>query len=144
MHVAVRLAATRIRYGSRVHEHPGTRTVGVKVVRQRVGKVIADRVVVVRAVAVDSCHEVRMLRQLLNIYRGALRPGPFTKVVGSAEMDRNAATEIRQREIGLSVTTISGSQQRKQRLILIDREELPVGKCPAFRREIETYHSDLG
>ncbi len=45
--------------GGRVHEHlPGTRTVGVKVVRQRVGKVIADRVVVVRAVAVDSCHEV--------------------------------------------------------------------------------------
>jgi hypothetical protein len=51
--------------------------------------------------------------------------------------------QVGKSKIGLAVAAISGSEQRKQRLILVDGQELSIALSPTFRREIETEEPDL-
>lgn len=43
--------------------------------------------------------------------------------------------EVGESERGPAITTVSGAQERKERLILIDRQELPIAERPALGRK---------
>ena len=49
-----------------------------------------------------------------------------------AHVDRSPAPHVRQAEVRLPIATISGSEEREQGLILIDREKLPVALRPTL------------
>src|SRR3546814_4633088 len=52
-----------------------------------------------------------------------------------ADMNRNPALEIWQRERCLSVSAVRRAQQRKQRLVLVNGQGLTIAQCPALRSE---------
>src|SRR5690348_17328463 len=52
-------------------------------------------------------------------------------------MHRRIALHIGQREIGFPVTAIGRAQEREQRGILTERQDLPVAKCPALGSEVK-------
>jgi hypothetical protein len=58
-------------------------------------------------------------------------------------MDRRSALEVRQRKISLPVTAIGCSQDRKQRLILVDGQQLTIAKRPTPGGEVPRYHFDF-
>jgi hypothetical protein len=58
-------------------------------------------------------------------------------------MDRRPPSKVRQRKGGLTVSAERRSQQRKKRLILTDREKLPVADRPANWGEIKGDPFDL-
>jgi hypothetical protein len=58
-------------------------------------------------------------------------------------MHGHMASQVRQRKTCYPVAAVSGSQKREKRLILIDRQELPSTKCPAFGGKTETEDSDF-
>jgi hypothetical protein len=60
-----------------------------------------------------------------------------------AEVQGRVPLQVRQGEGHGTVAAVSGPEQRKQSLFLIDGQELSVAKGPAFRREIETEDSDF-
>ena len=60
-----------------------------------------------------------------------------------ADVEWHAPLEIRQREVDPPVATVSGAQQRKERLVLIDGQQLSVAQRPAFRRKAEGEYPDL-
>src|SRR6185295_1171446 len=64
-------------------------------------------------------------------------PGALT------EMDRYPALQVRQRERRLPVAAVHRAEQREQRLVLRDRQELAVTERPALRRERPGEDADL-
>jgi hypothetical protein len=60
-----------------------------------------------------------------------------------AEVKWGSSPKIGQRECGLTVPTVSGSEKRKQLLILIDGKQLTVTKRPPLGRESPGDHFDL-
>src|SRR5215510_11499660 len=62
----------------------------------------------------------------------------------SAEVNWSAATQIGERESSAPVAAVGSAQNREERLVLIDRQHLPVTHRPAFRCEVKADHSDLG
>ena len=92
--------------------------------------------------------EVRMLRQFGRDQRVLLLAAAFTQHARHEArsvpgMDRRATAQVGQCERGLAVAAIGRAEQRKQRLVLADREQLPRTDRPAARREIESEHPDL-
>src|SRR5436305_5639876 len=63
--------------------------------------------------------------------------------VAAAHVDGHAAAKIRQSEIDPAVAAIRRAEQRKQRLILIDGQKLPVAERPALRREGERHNANF-
>ena len=58
--------------------------------------------------------------------------------VAAGEMHRRAALQVGQREGDAAVAAVLRAQQREQRLVLVDRQQLAVAQGPAARRERET------
>src|SRR5260370_40552185 len=58
-------------------------------------------------------------------------------------MDGHNPLEVGQRKIHASIAAVGGTQEREQRLVLIDRQKLSVAKRPPLRRETETHDLDL-
>ena len=58
-------------------------------------------------------------------------------------MDRRPAAQVRQREGGLPVTAVSGAEKGEQRLVLVDRQKLPVAERPTLGREIPRNNFDF-
>src|SRR4051812_7085841 len=61
-----------------------------------------------------------------------------------AKMDRHLPPQVWQGERGLPVASVGCTEQREQRLVLIDRQKLSVAQRPAFRWEIERDNLDFG
>ena len=61
----------------------------------------------------------------------------------AADVDRRPALQVRQGEVRLPVPAEGGAEQREQRLVLVDRQELPVAQRPALRGEHEAHDPDL-
>src|SRR5947209_11631911 len=59
-------------------------------------------------------------------------------------MHRRVALHVGQREIGLAVAAIGGAEQREQRGVLRQRQDLPVAERPALGREVEREDTDFG
>jgi hypothetical protein len=60
-----------------------------------------------------------------------------------ALMYRGATPEIREPECGPAISTVSCPEERKQRRILRDRQQLSIAKSPSTRREVEAKHLNL-
>src|ERR1035438_6351518 len=60
-----------------------------------------------------------------------------------ADMHRHAPLQIRQSEVSLSIAAIGRAENRKQRLILVDRQQLAIAKRPALGREVERENPDF-
>src|SRR6266704_1850189 len=60
-----------------------------------------------------------------------------------SRMHRRIALHVRKSEIALAVTAICGAEQRKERGVLAERQNLPVTKRPALGRKVEGKNSDL-
>ncbi len=84
-----------------------------------------------------------MLRELLDVQGDGRGTRLLAQGMARALVHRTPASEIRKSEIRLSVAAIGRAQQRKQRLILVDGQELPVAESPAFRREVERKQPDF-
>ena len=60
-----------------------------------------------------------------------------------AGLHRRPALEVGQGEVALAVAAVGGAQQREQRGVLRDRQQLAVAPGPAPRREVERENSDF-
>src|SRR4051794_13334097 len=60
------------------------------------------------------------------------------------DVDRRPALEVRQGEVHPSVAAERSAEQREQRLVLVDGQELPVAEGPPLRRKDKAHDSDLG
>ena len=58
-------------------------------------------------------------------------------------MDRGAALSVREGEGGLTVAPKGRAEQREQRLILVNRQQLPVALRPSLRCEVEGHDADF-
>src|SRR5258708_15049702 len=67
----------------------------------------------------------------------------FAEGMSVAYADGNLPLKIGESEIDAPVTAKSGAQQTKERLVLIDGQQLAVAHRPTFRRKIETHDSDF-
>ena len=56
----------------------------------------------------------------------------------------NATAKVRQAESFLTVAAVGRAEERKERLVLTDRQRLTVAESPAFGREVETHDPDFG
>ena len=79
---------------------------------------------------------MRVLRHFRNRKRVRLLAAFLAQRVTAADVDRRAAAQVGQREIDSSIAAKGRAQQREQRLVLIDGQELAVTQRPALRREI--------
>src|SRR5205823_11735665 len=61
----------------------------------------------------------------------------------AADVDRDRALQIRQREGALAVAAVCRAEQREESGVLRDRQDLPVAPGPASRREVEGEDADL-
>jgi hypothetical protein len=55
-----------------------------------------------------------------------------------ADMHWHASLKIGQAKRGAAVAAVGGAENGKQRLVLIDRQQLPIAESPAFGRKIPT------
>src|SRR5690348_16609095 len=62
----------------------------------------------------------------------------LTQYDAAANVHRHAALQVREGEVYSSVAAIGGAENGKQRLVLIDRQQLPITESPAFGRKIPT------
>jgi hypothetical protein len=69
--------------------------------------------------------------------------GRLTEGEGTALVHGASAAQVRQSEIRLPVAAVGRTQQREQRLILVDGQKLPIAERPAFRREVERKQPDF-
>src|SRR5258708_21437883 len=67
----------------------------------------------------------------------------FAEGMSVAYADGNLPLKIGESEIDAPVTAKSGAQQTKERLVLIDGQQLAVAHRPTLRRKIETHDSDF-
>jgi hypothetical protein len=58
-------------------------------------------------------------------------------------VDRNTSPKIRQRKGGFTIPSVRGSEQRKQRLILVDRKQLTTALGEALWDNAERDQKDL-
>jgi hypothetical protein len=58
-------------------------------------------------------------------------------------MYSDAASEVRELKRRPAVTAINCSEEREQRRILRNRQQLPTAKSPPSRREVEAKHLNL-
>src|ERR1035441_6871219 len=63
--------------------------------------------------------------------------------MSAAESHRDATLQVRQGEGLCPVASIRGAEQRKERRVLVDRQELAIGLRPAFGCERERKNPDF-
>ena len=85
---------------------------------------------------------MRMRRKLPDSQLGCLRATGRAEVVGRSARARagaysHAAAEVRKCERRLAVTDVRRTEQREQRLVLVDWKQLPRAERPTLGREVE-------
>ena len=68
----------------------------------------------------------------------ACSPPRSPQRVPAAGVDWRTPPQVGQRKVGPAVSTEGRAEQREQRLILVDRQELTIAQRPALRRETRT------
>src|SRR5215471_10236875 len=91
---------------------------------------------------------MRMGRYLGFEERHRVRASGFSEIVQGksgplAWMHRRVALHVRESKIGLAVSSICGPQQREQRRVLAEGQDLAITKGPALRRKVEWKDSDF-
>ncbi len=142
LHVEMRLASPVVGERARAHRgEAGRVAVGL---RKRTGQEVAGGDGDIRVVRLRrrACR-VHVRGQLANRQRVRLLPAALPQRVPASPMDRHATPKIGQREIHPSVAAVGRPQQREQRLVLVDRQQLAVAQRPALRREPEGHDPDF-
>jgi len=86
---------------------------------------------------------VRVLGNFVRI-QGMIYFAPhLTQIVAGARMNRRGPLKVGQAKVLDAIAAVSCSQNGEKRLILVDRQKLPVGQRPAFGRKIESEEGDL-
>src|SRR5207237_2679743 len=85
-----------------------------------------------------------VLRHLLLGEGDTATPRRFAESVAVPYVNRDISLKIWQPEGRLAIAAVGRAEQREERLVLVDRQQLPVTHRPAFRREIETHDPNLG
>src|SRR4051794_6364134 len=85
-----------------------------------------------------------MGRQLVDRQGVALLTATLTKRVAAADVDRRLTLQVWEREVDPTVPAERRPEQREQRLVLVDWQELTVTQGPPFRGEPEAHDPDLG
>src|SRR5687768_822991 len=68
----------------------------------------------------------------------------LTEGMPAADVDRGSSALVGQREVHAAVTAERRAEEREERLVLVDRQQLPIALRPSFRREDETHNPDFG
>jgi hypothetical protein len=68
---------------------------------------------------------------------------PFAQDKSIPGMEWNPALQVRQSEGSHSITAVGGAENGKERLILVDRQQLAIAEGPALRREIPADEFDF-
>jgi hypothetical protein len=84
-----------------------------------------------------------MHRRLLDAERDLLHAGRLRQYEPVALVDRKPSAQIRQCKCALAVAPVGGADQLEERLVLRDRQQLPLAEHPARRGEVATEHPDL-
>src|SRR5262249_17029505 len=67
----------------------------------------------------------------------------FAQRVTAADVDRHPRLQIGQGEVHAPVAAERGAEQREQRLVLIDGQQLPVAQSPALGGKTKRKDSDF-
>src|SRR5687767_5301190 len=86
---------------------------------------------------------MNMRRQLRDRKRVRLLAALFTEGMPTADVDRGASALVRQGKVDAPVAAECRAEQREERLVLVDRQQLPVAERPAFRGENKTHDPDF-
>ena len=70
-------------------------------------------------------------------------PAKLAQGETAAKMHRNAPLEIREAKGDPAIAAVIGSEEGKERLVLINGQQLPITKCPSFRGEIKRDNADF-
>src|SRR5438552_142278 len=86
---------------------------------------------------VHALQEVNVRRQFGDGDRVVILSAYLAQGMALAHVQRGAALQVRQAEVDAAVSAIGGAEQREERLILIDWQELAIAHRPALRRKVE-------
>src|SRR5438552_11176080 len=86
---------------------------------------------------------MHMRRNLVNRQRMCLFATGLAEDDSTADVDWHLGLQIRQAKGDPAVAAVGRAQQREERLVLVDGQELPVALRPAFRGEIEADYFDF-
>src|SRR5215213_7807522 len=86
---------------------------------------------------------MRVRRQLRNRQRVRLLATPLAQGMSAAHMNWRAPAVVGKRKVHAPVTAEGRAEQREQRLVLVDRQELPVAQRPALGSEDEGHDPDF-
>src|SRR5438309_1686185 len=92
---------------------------------------------------IGGIRDMNMLRHFRNSHRMRLLAAFLAQDKALTEMNRHLATEVRQREIDAPVAAIGSAEQGEQRLVLVDRQQLAVAKCPPLGGEVERHDPEF-
>ena len=141
--IEMRLAPAGVRYGAGAKRNQVTRWL-VELVggpRQDV------RVGTAGELCVAICHrgveQVGVRRQLRDGERVSLLSPTLAQRMSAPDMDRGTPPQVREGEVYPSIATERRPQQREERLVLVDWQQLPVAESLALGREAEGHEPDL-
>jgi len=86
---------------------------------------------------------VRMLRHLRSYKRMRRFTGGFSLRVPVSDVNWHSSLKVRELEGRCTISSVHCAQQRKERLILVDRKCLPIAKRPASRWKIKAESPDF-
>ena len=138
----MRLTAANVGHGFRIE---GAQVLHrpVNRVRRAVGQQVAGWKVG-GAGGTDGVRTMEMLGHL-RLREGVRRlAASFAEGVCGTHVNRRAGLQVWQREVDSTIATERRPEQGKQRLILVDGQQLPVAQSPSFRRKTETHNPDFG
>src|SRR5437588_11261334 len=84
-----------------------------------------------------------MRRQLGDRERMRLLASSLAERVTTAHVNRRTSLQVWQPEVNAPIAAVGCAEQTEERLILIDRQKLPVAERPALRWKHETHDSDF-
>jgi hypothetical protein len=71
--------------------------------------------------------------------RMRLFPSPFAQGMPASDVNGRTRAKVRQGKVNPTVSAKSSTQKGKQSLVLVNWQELPIGKRPPFRSKIEAH-----
>src|SRR5436190_22462783 len=87
---------------------------------------------------------MEMGRYFRNQKRVRLLAPSFSENKTRSHVNRHATYQVREAKVHAAVAAIGGAEEGEERLVLVDRQQLPVAERPPLRREAKTHDSDFG
>ena len=144
LHVEMRLAAADVGDASPAFMRDQVRAAAIERSADAARAALPSPAFGVAGVGRCALRDVRVRRQLGDRQRVRLLAAALAERVAAADVDRRAAAQVGQREVDPAVAAEGRAEQREQRLVLVDRQQLPVAQRPALGREDEGHDPDFG